>query len=759
MNGFHLGERVTEVGDRLLAAKSPLVRRFACRMLGVLRTAPHPDALSARLEDDRTRSAACWALGRLRDPGAVEGLVACLEDREPSVRRAACRALGRMGDRRALESLIRHAGDALPRVSRTACRALSQLGERRLSSAIRTALRGHPSQIAELAAEGDFRSLEALLTRIRPRMPPGYPGGYISGAFCRVIGESLRALGSPAVDRLIELLAEDSADPTRRAAICDAIGESRDIRAVEPLIARLVDPSQEVRTAARLALEQVGSGRLAEAFFDAFEWNFTDSNWHPRPAPSFQALRDLVAAGDRRPPDMLAQFVADARGGVRRSAWIALGHLGDSRAAVEPLITRLSDQITVQERESICEALGDLADPRAVEPLIMSLEHSPGAVRALARIGDSRAVMPLISLVRGEGFIKSYQCEAVCDALGTLGDIRAVEPLISVLNAAPRNTYGGPSYTASHGCVAVCRALGKLGDVRALKALIARLSDEDDSVLEGAALALGNIRDYRAVEALVKALAHYRPALRRASCDALAMLGDSRAVDALINRLSDAHLAVRSGATLALENLGEGRLAGAVRWLPDSERVGDLIAFAREGDLRGLNAAANLSHRLSKISDGAPLSAWRKTEKAVRPLLGDMLCSSCLVRLAQTRLGNNWDGVKFFACRTCGIAKGLMCGVSDVTVLLDDRWGEEMVRTDGRLRVNWFRRRSPFDFNRVEFLSASEYEVQLFLVAVGNDTDEWRRKRYPAVTCTISCPLAENTTRILQSTFDVMKRR
>jgi hypothetical protein len=70
-------------------------------------------------------------------------------------------------------------------------------------------------------------------------------------------------------------------------------------------------------------------------------------------------------------------------------------------------------------------------------------------------------------------------------------------------------------------------------------------------------------------------------------------------------------------------------------------------------------------------------------------------------------------------------------------------------------RVNWLKRRALFDFDRVEIVAASDYEVERFTIAVGNDVDEYRRPRYKKMPCRVAleCVLAEHTLRILRSMF------
>ena len=86
-----------------------------------------------------------------------------------------------------------------------------------------------------------------------------------------------------------------------------------------------------------------------------------------------------------------------------------------------------------------------------------------GAIEALGEIGDATAVEPLIQALNDE---ESIPAEAA-GALGKLGDIRAVEPLIQLL----KNEYAGIRGAAAE-------ALGEIDDARALKPLHKALKKE-----------------------------------------------------------------------------------------------------------------------------------------------------------------------------------------------------------------------------------------------------------------------------------------
>ena len=110
----------------------------------------------------------------------------------------------------------------------------------------------------------------------------------------------------------------------------------------------------------------------------------------------------------------------DARS-IRRDAARALGELEDPRA-VEPLIAALGDERS-DVRQAAAEALGKIKDPRAVEPLIAALgdersDMRQAAAKALGAIGDARTMEPLIAALKdAEWRVR----EAAAQALDHLG--------------------------------------------------------------------------------------------------------------------------------------------------------------------------------------------------------------------------------------------------------------------------------------------------------------------------------------------------
>jgi len=241
------------------------------------------------------------------------------------------------------------------------------------------------------------------------------------------------------------------------------------------------------------------------------------------------AARALGELGSRMAVKPLVKALADYF--VSTAAATALGQLGDTRA-IEPLIKALVGC----SRKAAAKALTRLGEPKW-EPLIRGdLED----FSRLAASGDPRFVEPLIKQLReGDAYVRhaaATMCRwmgggasaynpgisrAAAEALGKLGDRRAVEPLITAL--------GDTRFSSDPDvCQAAARALGQLGDRRAVEPLITALGGGSCNVRKIAAEALGQLGDPRAVGPLVKAVEYEVPSVRLAAAEALARLGEAK---------------------------------------------------------------------------------------------------------------------------------------------------------------------------------------------------------------------------------------
>jgi len=243
---------------------------------------------------------------------------------------------------------------------------------------------------------------------------------------------SLRFLNAEGKDR-IEVLLEALKDKqwvVRRSA-AEALGKLKDPRAVEPLIKALKDKDSGVRRSAAEALGKLKDPRAVEPLIGALKDEYPLVRWSVA-----EALGELR---DPRAVEPLIKALKDKY--WRESAAKALEKINpkwreteEAKKWVPVFISDLKSK-SLGIREAAVYALGELKDPRAVEPLIEALKDKDSGVRrsvaeALGKLKDPRAVEPLIGALKDEDW---YGRESVAEALGELGDPRAVEPLIKAL--------------------------------------------------------------------------------------------------------------------------------------------------------------------------------------------------------------------------------------------------------------------------------------------------------------------------------------
>ena len=198
----------------------------------------------------------------------------------------------------------------------------------------------------------------------------------------------------------------------------------------------------------------------------------------------------------------------------------------------------------------LCAGCTASHDVEVVEAIQFLTHKKPNvrerAARDLGRLGDARAVGPLI---------------------GALGDEEARVRFAAVEALLAFATQQRNDFVRSY----AVKSLGEIGNRRAVETLIPLLGDELMSVARNAAEALGAIGDVRAVDTLSAILLKDRaPYIRQAAAQALGRIGDSRAVDALVVALKDGETRgweaqVREAAAEALGAIGDARsVTGAV---------------------------------------------------------------------------------------------------------------------------------------------------------------------------------------------------
>lgn len=140
----------------------------------------------------------------------------------------------------------------------------------------------------------------------------------------------------------------------------------------------------------------------------------------------------LGRAKNPRAIQPLVEAMADFDKAVREQATLALSSIG------KEAIGQLSDALKEPQWETryrAAEALGRIADTKAVQPLIKALSDSRDHVRYMAakglrELGDSDAIEPLVILLKDENV---YVRTMAVRALGAIGGTKAKDALIAAL--------------------------------------------------------------------------------------------------------------------------------------------------------------------------------------------------------------------------------------------------------------------------------------------------------------------------------------
>jgi len=238
--------------DALLAGDAP-ARRRAARSLVRCGAQQALDPLLAALRDidAEVRSNAAGSLGRLKDRRAVVSLLTTLRDSEAAVRRSAAYALGDLGDIRAADDLTAALSDPDISVRCSAAYALGRASDRRSIEPLRSLLHDKSEGVRRAAAG----ALEAINSS---------PAGPRSEPEPAAVPPAAKPVPAPKpIDprRLQELIAAlDGREALARRMAAIALGETKDERAIAPLMNALNDPDYDVRRAAVDALRILKGG-------------------------------------------------------------------------------------------------------------------------------------------------------------------------------------------------------------------------------------------------------------------------------------------------------------------------------------------------------------------------------------------------------------------------------------------------------------------------------------------------------------------
>ncbi|MBN1282459.1 MAG: HEAT repeat domain-containing protein [Proteobacteria bacterium] len=374
-----------------------------------------------------------------------------------------------------------------------------------------------------------------------------------------------------------------------------------------------------------------------------------------------ESLRALKAAGTKESVSALIEGLSSENVGVRRACAFILGRMGSASAA-EPIIERLSDQEEDESVKTRCaEALGYIADQRAVPALVAALSADSSAVaaasaRSLANIG--------------------------AENIGKYAD-KAVGPLISLFK---RNEVDAK--------IASAHALGKIGRKAksAMDTLSEGLTHADKDVYEMTTIAMMKIDAPKAyveikglgpqsiylIPVLRKGLASDDLSVKRACALLLSQYGAdaSSAVPELVRELQSATGLLRETMIFVIGEMGPSAKDALDQLIEicekgnEKQRAEAIKALARVDEL----SPSSLPRILYALKDRSK-KVRKAAEEALRYVDGDTLASNLVACLTE----GDTDAAKAAGHHLAGMKDSAAKAVQQLRVVLRGDFAERMI--------------------------------------------------------------------------------
>jgi HEAT repeat protein len=545
-----------------------------------------------RHPDSATRRDAAASLGELGNSAALDPLLQCMDDPDPSVQQSALTALKRLGW--PSETLIPQ--DPVERgkylLARKQWADLESMGADAVNPLIE-ALR-HPDKYVRWRAArtlgrlGSARAIGPLIQAFRD------PDGGVRKGVAYALGN---LTGDPLVAPLDRVLNER--DDSVRLEAAKILGLRRDTRILEPLIRLLSldlqspDPHVRTLTADLVAKLSIGLPN-SEAAEQAADRPLTEGSGPLSigDATSVEAVIDMLK--DPKQERMLhktvskdlldapleeASPVPEGLSVVSAPATNVLSGIGDPHAARTQIVA-LNDP-DAEVRRAAVQALERYRDSESLRLIVDSLGNAGEATGALVQEVLVRIGMPAVgSLI-----------DALSDRNTKLRG-RAAETLVAIGSASVDSliqTLRNPSDLVRW---RAARALGEIADPRAIRPLIEALGEEDIFLRRDAANAL-RVFGSEAVEPLIFALQDTPSRIQKEAAEVLGRLEDRRAIKPLLAMLEDPSTEVRCAALWALGELGDSDMEETIRFLlEDTDPLVQETARTALGKLHGKSTAS-----------------------------------------------------------------------------------------------------------------------------------------------------------------------
>jgi len=312
---------------------------------------------------------------------------------------------------------------------------------------------------------------------------------------------------------LIESLGDD--DNIMRAHAADALGKLGDPIAVEPLAILLKTKKQTNNPYQRDARESAANalGKLGKPATDALISALT----YPDPDVYFWSLRALEGCDDPRLLDIIIDTFKNPDYKIRRIG-TAFVHKTSSSRIMPYLMSLLGDKVDAVRKEAD-SALKRMYPQWTTAFFLLYIEDpDPNrrsfAVDALRQLKDPAAIEPLLSVLKKSPSIH------IIDALGEIGGSQVVSELVPFV----KDKIVGLRFAA-------VKMLKKIGGDSVVPALVSAIDDPDESIVKLAIAGLGASGSSKAAAPLLDMLQKEKLTHRREKIvDALAELYKSQTV-------------------------------------------------------------------------------------------------------------------------------------------------------------------------------------------------------------------------------------
>ncbi|MDF1565820.1 MAG: HEAT repeat domain-containing protein [Deltaproteobacteria bacterium] len=580
------------------------------------------EALADEEEEVRYRALRLSQSGLEADtPGLSALLVEALADPAWRVRKLAGQRLVELEDEDAFDAMVRVMADEDDAAARNAAADALVLAAGAAVPALLRAFGGDDADQAKFVIDvlgdiGDPRAVPRLVEALALEDPN------LRAASAEALG---KIGGRDSADALIGLL--DGDDLLLTVSALESLVRMRmavPFSVLTPLAERRLLRRPVLRLLTRCEGEQVLE-TIVEAFSDSSRGTrevavTAFGEWRRRHDLDRVIAAELLARSDET---ALVSAVDDALGSSDLAVQNGALEVLASRALPQMLDEVLETAADERLEELALEALLRMGPAVSAELLACAPDLPPAARRvaygALSRIGDERAVAPLVAaLDEGDD---SMRAEAA-RALGELGDARAVGPLSRLLGRANREL-----------ARAVVEALAQLARSErepVLEACRERLGSEEPLRIADVCRLLGEVGTLAELPLLEVTLPHPDARVRQAAISAVGHLAGADALDALRRALADESAEVRSAATRALvEEVGHEAVEALRVAAGDDDAQVASLAIQGLGQLRDLESAELL---LERVADGrsahAPavaLAALEALDRLDAPLLGAAL--------------------------------------------------------------------------------------------------------------------------------------